>query len=107
MEVGHRVRVDSVQVKGPGCFCCCTIEGDEEITEDLGFLVVRYELMTVPSESKDFVLPKALQGRHVEEFCVFPSMDGLGNFSTPSPICHFLLNCSFKDRYDDLTSEEF
>ena len=96
MEAIHRVRVDLIQVKGPGCIGWCTNERYEEITEDLGFLVVRCEVMTVPSESKDFVLSKALRGRHVEEFRVFSPINGPGNLGTPTPVRHFLMDRAFE-----------
>ena len=43
----------------------------------------------------------------MEEFCVFPAIDGSRHFGTASPIGHFFLDCAFVNRDDDLASEEF
>ena len=60
MQARDGVWVDLMEVKSPRRVCRGTNEGHEKIREDLGLLVMRGEVVSIVSESKDLVLPKAL-----------------------------------------------
>ena len=56
-------------------------------------------------EGEYFVLTQSLRGRYVKELGIFPSVDSARDFSTPAPVCHFLVDDTLEQGDDDFASE--
>jgi hypothetical protein len=90
-ELSDVVRVERIEIKTPNSGFGDPEKILEKGMEEGGLMIMGIEFNPIVFEDGNFVFPKALRGRHVEEFGVFTLLDDRFDFTSLFPKQHFCL----------------